>query len=247
MIQFRLSTLFVGVTVAALMFALSSVVLRKFAIIQLTAKGATAVFAADGRSVVSIDFRDRHAGDSFGYTVAASKVTDDDLSWCRHLRDVRILDLTGTQVSNVTLQRLKELEDLESLILDNTSVTTSSLKHITQLKGLKHLSLRDLTRSPLLQIRLPNAFGQQVPKVSGAELLQLSSLRNLQKLDLRGLQLDPNDVKRLQEALPKCRILIQIEPNVGRVRQDEPFGVGTSLINDIPLSHRSNESGLVDE
>ena len=110
---------------------------------------------------------------------------------------------------------------------------TSGLKHIAQMEGLKHVSLRDLTRSPLLQTRLPNGFGKQVPSVSGAGLLQLAPLRNLLQLDLRGLQLAPSDVKRLQEALPKCRILIQIDPIIVRLRQDEPFGVGTSLINDL--------------
>ncbi len=89
---------------------------------------------------------------------------------------------TDTQVEHVKLFR-----KLSILFLDNTQVSDAGLVHLEGLSNLGWLSLKST-------------------QVTDAGLEHLRGLRELQMFILDDTNVTPEGVKRLQEALPNCKI-----------------------------------------
>jgi len=95
---------------------------------------------------------------------------------------------TKPKITDEGLLHLKALTVLQTLDLTNTKVTDAGLIH---LKGLGTLETLNLNRT----------------KVTDSGLEHLKGLTKLQMLDLSNTKVTDAGVKKLQLALPKCRIL----------------------------------------
>ena len=98
--------------------------------------------------------------------------------------------LTNTGYSRITdagLVHLEELADLRRLTLEDPQITDAGLVHLEGLTNLSVLSLR----------------GTQI---TDAGLVHVEKLTNLRNLSLGNTQVTDEGVKKLQQALPNCRI-----------------------------------------
>ena len=152
--------------------------------------------------------------------------TVSDLTPLANLTALELLDLGGTSVSDITplsnltglqslslwsttvsdLTPLANLTALELLDLGGTSV--SDITPLSNLTGLQSLSLWSTTVSDLTP--LANLTGLQRLDLDGTLVSDLSPLANLTKLqllDLQGTGTTENEVRKLRDALPHCRIL----------------------------------------
>ena len=116
-----------------------------------------------------------------------TQVTDAGLEYLQGLTKLEKLGLSGTQVTDAGLVHLKGLTNLTSLNLYNTKVTDSGLVHLEGLTKLEELSL----------------WGT---KVTGAGLVHLKELTRLEYLSLLSTNVTDAAVKKLQQALPNCKI-----------------------------------------
>ena len=82
---------------------------------------------------------------------------------------------------------LKGLTDLGRLHLEATQITDAGLVHLTVLTKLRELDLMST-------------------QITDTGLEHLTGLTNLNSLFLRGTQVTDDGIKKLQQALPKCKI-----------------------------------------
>mgnify|MGYP000042987970 CR=1 FL=1 len=104
------------------------------------------------------------------------------------LKDLKVLELVGTPVTDMDLVHLKALKNLKALDLSSTHVTDKGLVHLKALKGLTTLVL----------------IGT---RVTDEGLVHLKTLKNLTTLTLMGTQVTDAGVKDLKKALPKSNII----------------------------------------
>ncbi|MEX0613622.1 MAG: hypothetical protein WD229_16005 [Pirellulales bacterium] len=116
-----------------------------------------------------------------------TRVTDPGLAHLSGLTSLQWLSLDRTQVGDAGLAYLSGLTSLQVLWLDGTQVGDAGLAHLSGLTSLRELSLE----------------GTQV---GNPGLAHLSGLTSLRVLSLRGTQVTDAGYRRLQAALPKCRI-----------------------------------------
>jgi internalin A len=138
--------------------------------------------------------------------------TDAEMVHLQGLDQLKSLYLYGTHASDAGLMHLHGLSQLKELILDYTEVTDAGLGHLRELKQLEWLAL-DNTKvtdagivylqglSQLKDLRLRDT------KVTDAALAHLDGLSQLRVLDLRNTKVTDQGVKKLQQTLPKCRIM----------------------------------------
>ena len=119
---------------------------------------------------------------------ARSPVTDVGLEHLEGLTQLRRLDLHYTQVVGTGLKHLKGLTRLQTLNLFGTEVTDVGLEY---LKGLTRLQTLDLSDTEVTDVGLGH----------------LKGLTRLQTLTLFGTKVTDEGVKRLQQALPNCKII----------------------------------------
>jgi Leucine-rich repeat (LRR) protein len=124
------------------------------------------------------------------FSFAGSRVTTENISFS-HLQS---LDLSGSQVTDATLDNLGRFHDLRKLSLLYTSVTDAGLKRIASLKELRQLVLDSdlITDAGIARLRtLPNlkyvslrATGVRATGVSDASLRSLAEIKSLTRLTL---------------------------------------------------------------
>ena len=125
-----------------------------------------------------------------------------DISPLAGLVELRELWLLGKQIRDIT--SLTELVELRDLRL-GLQVTDAGLEHLKGLTSLQSLSLQSLS---LFNSRPVTSDGRKFsfPKVTDAGLEHLKGLSSLKELYLQGTQVTDEGVKKLQEALPNCKI-----------------------------------------
>jgi hypothetical protein len=105
--------------------------------------------------------------------------------------------LSDTQITDAGLEHLKGLTSLKRLDLYSTQITDAGLEHLKGLTGLQSLDLRST-------------------QITDAGLEHLKGLTSLKRnavqdvgawLDLSSTRVTDTGIKKLQEALPNCRIL----------------------------------------
>ena len=115
-------------------------------------------------------------------------------SWLRklhgdeHLGNAVVVVIVNSQVTDAGLVHLKGLTKLEVLLLTCKQITDAGLVH---LKGLTNLESLNLSNTP----------------ITDTGLVHLKGLTNLEQLWLGGTQVTDEGVKKLQQALPNCKIL----------------------------------------
>ncbi len=141
-----------------------------------------------------------------------TNVTDEGLAHLTGLTKLRQLDLSGTRVSDGGLRQVARLTGLQNLMLGATPISDDGLRELAPLKGLAQLALWNtnitddgLTHlAPLASLRHLDLSG--CGKISDDGLTRLAGLRGLETLDLSGTPVTADGVRRLQMALPKCKI-----------------------------------------
>ncbi len=139
------------------------------------------------------------------------RFTDADMEHVKSLPRLKMLRLGGANITNAGLQHLAILTDLEDLGLGHTQVSDAGLEHIQGLTQLHRLGLysTNVTDSGLKYLK---GLGQLKvlylgkTKVSDACLEPLQGLSQLEELDLKDTQVTEEGVKKLQQALPNCKI-----------------------------------------
>ncbi len=116
------------------------------------------------------------------------KFTNSDLARLKGLKQLAFLYLDhATQVTDAGLENLKGLTQLQTLFCNDTPITDANLE---QLAGLTQLHILFLNGT----------------QVTDAGLETLKALTQLQGLSLRGTKVTNAGVRKLQQALPNCKI-----------------------------------------
>ena len=112
-----------------------------------------------------------------------------DATWAhfKELPQLSELNLNYTNVTDAELEHLRGLPHLQRLYLDGTRVTDAGLKHLNGLTQLRELNLGST-------------------QITDVGLEYLKGLIQLEQLDLRVTHVTNEGVKKLQQALPKCKI-----------------------------------------
>jgi Leucine-rich repeat (LRR) protein len=134
------------------------------------------------------------------FSLMHSAITDDDLRGFAALKSLDSLNLTNARMTGVGFEHLSGLVNLKTLYLTNNPVTDDAIVFLTRLPNLEKLDLSDT-------------------QVTVAGLMQLKELPKLRRLVVNrpsaGFFLDvfggskdllPSDLKRLQLAMPSCKI-----------------------------------------
>ena len=141
----------------------------------------------------------------------STMVTDAGLEHLKGLRRLRELNLANTKVSDAGLEYLKGLTNLDFLDLTNTQVTNAGLEHLNRLTKLDFLDLSETRVTDEGLIHLKGLSNLRRLDLGGTQftdegLIHLAGLTNLRELHLLGTSVTDVGVKKLQQALPICRI-----------------------------------------
>ncbi len=121
--------------------------------------------------------------------IEGSKATDEDMVYVSCFKDVAVLVLDDTRVTDRGLERtgIDGSKHLKVLSLAHTQITDAGLVHLEGLKNLKEL---DLAGTP----------------ITDAGLEHLKELKRLRSLTLTDTQVSAEGIKRLRRSLWWCRI-----------------------------------------
>jgi Leucine-rich repeat (LRR) protein len=122
-------------------------------------------------------------------------ITDEGLAHLRGLKKLKHLDLNGARrITDDGLRELTDLTNLEELYLSKTKITGSGFQALTKLKKVNHLGLRDT-------------------QITNASLPHLRALEGLEILDLKGTQIHSTGLHHLR-GLPNLSLLIVSETRI---------------------------------
>lgn len=112
----------------------------------------------------------------------------------KDLTDVKILDLSGTDVDDEALASLSELQQLENLRLDGTQITDAGLMEIAKITTIRRISVKDTNVSDEGLAHLAKLGGLEGLNLKGTDisdngLRYVSGLLDLQFLNLQGTQI----------------------------------------------------------
>jgi Leucine-rich repeat (LRR) protein len=128
-------------------------------------------------------------GDDFFHTVVYAHLENDaSMLYLKDLSEIRRLNLSGSEITDKGLEQLKDLPQLQNLCLVGTTVTDPGLEH---LRGLTQLQVLALDGT----------------KVTDNVLEHLKELTQLKELGLYDTKVTDEGVKKLQQALPNCKII----------------------------------------
>jgi hypothetical protein len=148
-------------------------------------------FSLPSRLRERLHLRELFGFDFFGVadelSLDETQATDGTLEDVSRLTEIGSLELGKTQITDAGLVHLKRITDLRCLSLKSTRITDAGLEHV---KGLTHLWSLDLRGTP----------------ITDAGLEHLSGLTELNELELCETKVTEQGVRRLQTALPECKI-----------------------------------------
>lgn len=146
-----------------------------------------------------------------GLAIAEAQITSAGLKHLARLTDLESLELQDTLVTSDDLVNLKGLTYLKSLQLNNTKVTDDSIEHLKELTHLEGLWLVNTQISDAGLVDIRDMISLQMLFLNGTQITDagldnLESLTNLRTLTLSDTQVTVEGVKKLQQAIPKCKI-----------------------------------------
>ena len=130
----------------------------------------------------------KHAGKLQTLHVPDHQISDDGLASLEHLSNLEVLGLRGNPITDDGLVHIASLNKLIWLLLNGTQVTDEGLKCLEGLSGLRFLNLSKT-------------------QVTDEGLKCLEGLSGLRLLDLRKTQVTAAGAERLQQALPRCKVI----------------------------------------
>ena len=145
-----------------------------------------------------------------GADLADLPITDADIQamMIRYGTDIEFLNLTGTEISDETIQLLKQLPRLTGLTLTRTRISETGFKHMANLGSLECLTL---TRTRIADDSLGHLSGlsnlkelrMQYTSVTDAGLEPLGQLQQLQFIACHGAQVTDRGIQQLASKLPR--------------------------------------------
>jgi hypothetical protein len=229
--QFSLRSLFILtflVAIASSWFAvkMGQATKQKEAVEALVKLGGTVYYdyevSSSGLSLVgtettaSVWLRKMLGNDFFGNAISfcnpPPKLTDVDLKYLARLKQLKHLDLQGTQVTDSGLEQLKGLSQLLQLNVKGTKVTDAGLEHIEELENLQFIHLAgtqisDAGLEHLENLKHLTFLYLSQTAITNAGLEHLNGLKHLSILELTGTKVTDDGVAKLQKALPNCKIV----------------------------------------
>jgi len=237
-LQFSLRTLFVVVTVFCIWLGVITKKAReqRLAVEAIRAWGGSVFYEHEslaarggGRAAAGVRRSDtpgpewlrRLIGDEYFFTVArvvgiGSTVDDAGLEAIGRLTDVQELNLNYTDVTDAGLEHLNGLTNLKKLYLNDPKITNAGLVHmkaLTQLDTL-HLNNTQVTDAGLEHLKGMtdlNVLSISDTKVTDAGLEHLTGFAGLRYLNISYTQVTGEGVNKLEQALPNCRIIRQVD------------------------------------
>ena len=142
--------------------------------------------------------------------LSRSNVTSQGLQHLSGLKNLRMLNLLGTQVSDLT--PLESLPQLEQLVLEHSQVRDENLIALAKWPELFELNAGYLGLSDVGFGYISGCTNLTVLGLSGAEMTEqgfrdLSKLTKLTTLVLLNASYDPEHAKAFKQAVPECAIV----------------------------------------
>ncbi len=143
--------------------------------------------------------------------MSRTQINDLSLTHISHLETLRVLELAYTPVGDAGLAFIARLDNLESLGLTATSITTDGLIHLSSLPHLKELwlngtSVDDSAVEHLTQLTELKLLGLSGTKFTDSGLAALSSLKDLVRLYLFNTGVTEAGITKLRAELPHLRV-----------------------------------------
>jgi len=146
--------------------------------------------------------------------IGGTNVTDAGLKHLAGLSQVKRLSIWGTSITDSGLEYIQGLTQLESLVIRETAITDAGLRCLA---GLKHLKTLDLTKTKITGPGLRHLEGLEdlkllylgQTKITDAGLQYVTGFRQLKELYLNDTHVTEEGVKKLQYALPECRVSLR--------------------------------------
>lgn len=125
---------------------------------------------------------------------------------------IKVLDLSGSKVTDVQLKALRGLGDLERLFLNGTPVTDAGLAHLAGLPSLMEISLSNtsVTDAGLQYLHsLPalTTISLDGTRITDAGLSDLTNMKGLTMANLSRTQVTAQGVAKFRQAAPDCQVI----------------------------------------
>ena len=156
-------------------------------------------------------------------------VTDFNIGHIAQLARLEVLDLGETNVTDRGIAELARLKNLHTLDLRATRVTGKGLAALAGLPRLRHLKLwkargiDDAAVPVFLQMESLEVLELPETSITARGLAQLSAKQGLKQLFIGGIDITPEQVEALREALPGCLVSWwrsrRSEPRAGAARR----------------------------
>jgi Leucine Rich Repeat (LRR) protein len=157
-------------------------------------------------------------------------VTDYNIGHIAQLSQLEMLDVGETNLSDRGVAELAHLKNLHTLDLRGTRVTSKGLGALTSLPNLRRLKLwkakgiDDAAIPVFLQMQQLESLELPETNVTAAGLAHLSGHRHLKHLFLGGLDLTPEQVDSLRQAMPNCLVSWWQKPTIEYPDMGRRFG-----------------------
>jgi hypothetical protein len=138
-------------------------------------------------------------------------VDDNGLEYVGQLRTLMDLSLNQTRITDAGLAHLATLSELRVLWLDNDRITGSGLVHLRHLRHLKHLGLQgtligNAELASLGELRSLTWLALTNTGIDDNGVEALCGMSGLKTLALHGTNITEEGLRRLERALPGCKI-----------------------------------------
>ncbi|HEY9757820.1 MAG TPA: DUF4240 domain-containing protein [Oculatellaceae cyanobacterium] len=143
--------------------------------------------------------------------LSRSEITDVSLSHVQHLTGLRVLELTATNTTDEGLVHLQNLIKLQGLGLSHCQISGAGLTHLQKLADLRELWL---SGAQLFDSELENIqtfkevvqLGLSGTQITDDGLPKLAALKSLTRLYLFNTPVTLDGTKKLRELSPSCRV-----------------------------------------
>jgi len=155
-------------------------------------------------------------------------ITDKALTYISGLKSLRLINLWNTKITNDGLSYLAQLPFLDTIFLGATDISDEGLKHLSKLTRLRCLWLtksnrkkgNEIATAGSVNLKITDAGMHHLGALTSLEYLSasdtditdksvniLSQLSSLRRLDVSGTKITEEGIRKLQAALPDCRII----------------------------------------
>lgn len=170
-----------------------------------------------------------NADDFHTLDISHSDLSDLSLQHIEKLTDLRVLELTSTDVTDRGLIHVGSLFNLTSLGLSHSRISAEGLKILVHLQKLRELwlSSTDIDDDGLAGLSLPPSLvqlGLSGTKISDVGLNCLNPLKSLIRVYLFNTRVTKEGTDTLKQHIPGCRIKWLPPKNMDDMSDEELFG-----------------------